>query len=70
MPISPGPDSDGALAFRESNRLARAWFAGNSMNGVVPADPWSLVGGAIPDGYRLAAAAGRRAGRGRSRAVG
>ena len=25
------------------------------MNGAIPADPWSLVGGAIPDGYRLAA---------------
>ena len=49
-----GPDSDGALAFRENNRLARAWFAGNSMNGTVPADPWSLVGGRIPPGYRLA----------------
>jgi hypothetical protein len=50
-----GPDSEGALAFREGNRLARAWFAGNSMNGVVPADPWSLVGGRMPEGYRLAA---------------
>jgi hypothetical protein len=48
-----GPDSEGALAFRENNSLARAWFAGNSMNGVVPADPWSLVGGRIPGGYRL-----------------
>jgi thrombospondin type 3 repeat protein len=26
------------------------------MNGAIPADPWSLVGGRIPDGYRLAAA--------------
>lgn len=50
-----GPDSAGALAFRERNRLARAWFAGNSMNGVVPADPWSLVTGTLPEGYRLAA---------------
>jgi len=48
-----GPDSAGALAFRENDRLARAWFAGNSMNGTIPADPWSLVGGHIPDGYRL-----------------
>jgi hypothetical protein len=48
-----GPDSEGALAFRENNALARAWFAGNSMNGVVPADPWSLVGGRMPEGYRL-----------------
>lgn len=49
-----GPDSGGALAFRERNRLARAWFGGNSMNGVVPADPWSLVTGTLPEGYRLA----------------
>jgi hypothetical protein len=49
-----GPDSEGALAFRERNRLARAWFAGNSMNGIVPDDPWSLVGGTVPEGYRLA----------------
>ena len=48
-----GPDSRGALAFRENNALARAFFAGNSMNGAVPGDPWSLVGGRIPDGYRL-----------------
>lgn len=51
-----GPQSGGAFAFRENNRLARAWFAGNSMNGIVPADPWSLVTGHIPDGYRLAEA--------------
>jgi hypothetical protein len=50
-----GPDSAGSVAFRENNRLARAWFAGNSMNGAVPADPWSLVTGRIPDGYRLSA---------------
>jgi hypothetical protein len=48
-----GPNSGGALAFRENDRLARAWFAGNSMNGAVPDDPWSLVGGRIPEGYRL-----------------
>lgn len=48
-----GPDSGGALAFRERNRLARAWFAGNSMNGAIPADPWSLVTGTLPEGYRL-----------------
>jgi len=48
-----GPDSAGALAFRERNRLSRAWFAGNSMNGTIPADPWSLVIGRHPDGYRL-----------------
>jgi hypothetical protein len=48
-----GPGSRGALAFRERNRLARAWFAGNSMNGSIPADPWSLVTGTIAEGYRL-----------------
>ncbi|HYD12934.1 MAG TPA: pectate lyase [Allosphingosinicella sp.] len=48
-----GPDSGGAMAFRERNRLARAFFSGNSMNGVVPADPWSLVTGTLPEGYRL-----------------
>lgn len=50
-----GPDSGGQLAFRERNRLARAFFAGNSMNGTIPADPWSLVTGNIPEGYRLPA---------------
>ena len=40
-----GPNSTGNFAFNESNRLARAYFAGNSMNGVIPADPWSLVSG-------------------------
>ena len=47
-----GPDSLGQLAFRERNRLARAWFAGNSMNGIIPAS-WSLVHRSIPDNYRL-----------------
>ena len=51
-----GPDSQGGLAFRERNRLARAWFAGNSMNNVIPDDPWSLVGGTMAEGYRLASA--------------
>jgi len=35
--------------------LAKAWFAGNSMNGTIPADPWSLVTGVQPEGYRLTA---------------
>ncbi len=48
-----GPDSGGALAFRERNRLARAWFSGNSMNGAIPSDPWSLVTGTLAEGYRL-----------------
>jgi hypothetical protein len=48
-----GPQSKKAIAFDESNMLAKAWFAGNSMNGTVPADPWSLVTGVSPEGYRL-----------------
>lgn len=40
-----GPNSKGSLAFEESNPRASLFFAGNSMNGVIPADPWSLVGG-------------------------
>lgn len=47
-----GPDSEKALAFCEENTGSRAYFADNAMNGVVPADPWSLVGCAPPDGYR------------------
>jgi len=50
-----GPDSEGALAFCEQNPLARAWFAGNAMNGRVPADPWSLVGCTPGAGYRAPA---------------
>lgn len=51
----PGPDTKGRVAFKESNVLAKAWFAGNSMDGVIPADPWSLVEGANRPGYKLAA---------------
>jgi hypothetical protein len=49
-----GPDSRGALAFEEENPIARAWFAGNSMDGTIPADPWSLVIGRSDPEYRLA----------------
>jgi pectate lyase len=49
-----GPDSKKPVAFDEKNPIARAWFAGNSMNGVVPRDPWSLVTGRDDPGYRLA----------------
>jgi hypothetical protein len=49
-----GPDSEKPVAFNESNSLARAWFAGNSMNGVIPTDPWSLVTGLQVEGYRQA----------------
>jgi hypothetical protein len=48
-----GPESQKPIAFEESNMLAKAWFAGNSMNGTIPADPWSLVVGVSPPGYRL-----------------
>ncbi|MCX8475673.1 MAG: pectate lyase [Sphingomonas sp.] len=51
----PGPQSLKPIAFDESDTLARAYFAGNSMNGAIPADPWSLVTGVQPEGYRLAA---------------
>lgn len=52
----PGPNSGKPVAFQESNALAKAFFAGNSMAGQVPADPWSLVTFTIPEpaGYRLA----------------
>lgn len=51
----PGPDSKGRIAFAESNRHAQAWFAGNAMDGQVPADPWSLVSGETGGAYRLSA---------------
>ncbi len=50
-----GPQSGRPIAFNESNMLAKAYFAGNSMNGTIPADPWSLVTGVSTEGYRLAA---------------
>ncbi|ATC26038.1 pectate lyase [Caulobacter vibrioides] len=53
----PGPDTGKRVIFQESNLEAKGYFAGNSMDGVVPADPWSLVTFTItePAGYRLAA---------------
>jgi len=50
-----GPDSRKPIAFDERNPIAKAYFGGNSMNGTIPADPWSLVNGALAPGYRLAA---------------
>jgi len=38
-----GPSSKGAMAFEESSSKARAYFSDNTMNGRMPADPWSLV---------------------------
>jgi len=52
----PGPNSTGRYAFDEKNQSARAWFAGNTMAGATPADPWSLISGAMPADYRLSAA--------------
>ena len=51
----PGPDTKGRKAFKESNPLARAYFAANAMDGVVPADPWSLVTGVNVAANRLRA---------------
>jgi pectate lyase len=50
-----GGDSKKPIAFDERNPIAKGWFAGNSMNGAIPADPWSLVSGQTAPGYRLAA---------------
>lgn len=49
-----GPDTKKPAIFDERNPIAKAWFAGNSLNGKVPADPWSLVTGRTDAGYRLA----------------
>ncbi|ALL15361.1 pectate lyase [Caulobacter henricii] len=50
-----GPNSEKLVAFQEGNSLARAYFAGNSMNGEIPADPWSLVTGLQVENYRQTA---------------
>jgi hypothetical protein len=50
-----GPASKKPIAFDERNPLAKAWFAGNAMNGTIPADPWSLVSGRNDGDYRLPA---------------
>lgn len=39
-----GPESSGGLAFRESSVVSYGYFENNSINGVVPEDPWSMVG--------------------------
>ncbi|OYV02310.1 MAG: hypothetical protein CFE45_00955 [Burkholderiales bacterium PBB5] len=56
-----GPSSKGALAFEESSPLARAYAAGNSIDGQLPADPHSLwrahpqhLPQGLPAGYWLA----------------
>ncbi|MDF7776157.1 pectate lyase [Sphingomonas sp. AOB5] len=50
-----GPDSRGGIVFDEGSNGGRGWFAGNSMDGVVPADPWSLVSGLAAPENRLSA---------------
>jgi len=58
-----GPSSKGAWAFEESSSRARAFFSGNTMNGKMPSDPWSLVRAhdkhlpaGLPTGYKNAQA--------------
>ena len=58
-----GPSSKGKFAFEESNPGSRAYFASNSMDGVVPPDPLSLVRAhrqnlpaGLHESYQLAAA--------------
>ena len=51
----PGPASTGRIAFDESNELAKAYFAGNTMDGVLPEDPWSLTSGKNGASWRLTA---------------
>jgi pectate lyase len=48
-----GPDTKKPVIFDDRNPIARAWFAGNSLNGRIPADPWSLVTGRKDPEYRL-----------------
>ncbi len=48
-----GPDSTRPMAFKDDAPLARAWFEGNSMDGEVPSDPWSLVREPGTPTYRL-----------------
>lgn len=48
-----GPDSIGGVIFEEESPVARASFDANSLDGVVPADPWSLTTGTDLPGYRF-----------------
>ncbi|QTN18229.1 pectate lyase [Brevundimonas sp. AJA228-03] len=50
-----GPDSTGAIIFEEESTAAHAWFDANSVDGVVPGDPWDPVTGDDTPGYRLTA---------------
>jgi hypothetical protein len=49
----PGPDTKKRIAFKEQNPFARAFFADNAMDGVVPGDPWSLVIGVVSPESKL-----------------
>jgi pectate lyase len=49
-----GSDSKKSIAYDERNPIARAFFARNSMNGLVPGDPYALVSGTLSPGYKLA----------------
>lgn len=48
-----GRDSRAAFALCEHDQLARAYFAGNTIDGKTPRDPWSLVTCNPPQDYRL-----------------
>jgi hypothetical protein len=50
-----GPQSTSAIAFNEGNPVAKSFFADNAMDGVVPADPWSLVTGITDPAQKLSA---------------
>lgn len=50
-----GPQSTKAIAFDEGNPVAKSFFADNMMDGVVPADPWSLVNGITDPAQKLTA---------------
>lgn len=52
-----GPASKGGIAFDEASAGGRGWFAGNRMDGQLPADPWSLVTGLTGPENRLTAPA-------------
>jgi pectate lyase len=38
-----GPNSSGTIAFRDKSYVSYGYFQDNSMGGVVPANPWSLI---------------------------
>ncbi|MCA1199637.1 pectate lyase [Sphingomonas sp. R647] len=50
-----GPQSTKAIAFHEGNPVAKSFFADNAMDGMVPAEPWSLVSGITDPAQKLSA---------------